>query len=1102
MTRFDAVHQFHAGTAPGDAITNQMLDVQAHLRRLGWRSEIFAEHVAPDLADRIRPLGAYRGDESELLLAHHSQGYLAFDDVVDLPNPIVAVYHNVTPEHFFDDVVARRFSRMGREQLGYLARRALFGVADSNFNRVEMLAAGFRRVDVLPVRVDFSEFEPAGLLGGRPSNDWLFVGRIVPNKCQHLLIEAFAAYSRTFDDRARLLLVGGTSDEPYRRELFETALRLDVADRVLFRGKVSDRELRVAFAEAGIYVSLSDHEGFGVPLLEAMAAGLPVVAYGSSAVPETLGGAGVLLRTQDPTTVAATAHAVLSDPGLRSRLVERQAMRMVKVGAFDVPRALRRIMARAEGAQPPLEVQVQGPFETSYSLAVTNRKLALALDRAPDVNVSLYPTEGPGDYLPDDADLVRHPEVVPAYERAGTVLYPDVVIRQMWPPRTIDSPGAITLEYFPWEESRVPRWIVEDFNAHLDGIGVTSTFVAGALRDSGVTVPIRVVGNGVDAPDPEATIDAPELDGLTGFTFLHISSALPRKGTDVLLRAYFAACSGADDVVLVLKTFPNPHNAVGGLLEELRAAHADPPEVRWIDRDLDDIELAALYGLADCYVHPARGEGFGLPVAEAMLAGVPVISVAWSGLADFVSEDTAVTVPYTLVAADSHLSEGGSRWAEPDVGALAGELLRMAAAPDAPEVRERVARARRLIASTYTWAAAARRWRDLIAEVEDELGCRRVAMVTSWNSRCGIAENSRYLVEHTQGEVAYDIFADVDVEVIDPSAERGVVRTWKDRWTPELGDLEDALLVSEADVLHVQFNFGFFEFGHLAELLDRQLDRRGVVLTMHRTLDYDDRGNLLTLRQIRDTLCRVDQLIVHQESDARYLADMGIEDNVTLVPIGSAPPPDLTPQEVRAALGLGERPVVGTFGFLLPHKGTLELVEAVDRLRADHPDVLLLALCARYPNTESAAYEATIRAEVSARGMEQNVLLLTDYLSDDAARVLLRGADVIVLPYRDTGESSSAALRFVLPLGRAIAVTDQPLFDDAREAVLVMEANDVDGIAHSVARVLEDAPLRDELAARAEQRSLAFRWERVVAEHRRIYAEARRAARSRLARAG
>ena len=156
----------------------------------------------------------------------------------------------------------------------------------------------------------------------------------------------------------------------------------------------------------------------------------------------------------------------------------------------------------------------------------------------------------------------------------------------------------------------------------------------------------------------------------------------------------------------------------------------------------------------------------------------------------------------------------------------------------------------------------------------------------------------------------------------------------------------------------------------------------------------------------------------------------------------------------------------------------------------------------RYPNIESEEYEALIRAEIAARGMDANVLLLTDYLSDEAARGLLRGADVIVLPYRDTGESSSAALRFVLPLGRAIAVTDQPLFDDARDAVLVMDTNDVDGIARTVGRVLDDPELREDLAARATQRSLAFRWERVVAEHRRIYAAARRGARRRQVRAG
>ena len=227
-----------------------------------------------------------------------------------------------------------------------------------------------------------------------------------------------------------------------------------------------------------------------MPLLEAMAARVPVVAYASSAVPETLGGAGILLRTQDPTTVAATVEALRSDPGLRAppgRSPERpgRAGRLVRPGPRPAaPRGPgRRGRAAARGADP-------GPFETSYSLATMNRKLALGLDRSPDVAVSLYADRGTGRLrAPTDADLAAHPEVVPLYRRSAQVPYPDVVIRQMWPPRTIDSPGGLTLEYFAWEESRVPAWIVDDFNAHLDGIGVTSTFVADALRDSGVHVP-------------------------------------------------------------------------------------------------------------------------------------------------------------------------------------------------------------------------------------------------------------------------------------------------------------------------------------------------------------------------------------------------------------------------------------------------------------------------------------------------------------------------------------------------------------------------------------------------------------------------------------
>jgi glycosyltransferase involved in cell wall biosynthesis len=192
-------------------------------------------------------------------------------------------------------------------------------------------------------------------------------------------------------------------------------------------------------------------------------------------------------------------------------------------------------------------------------------------------------------------------------------------------------------------------------------------------------------------------------------------------------------------------------------------------------------------------------------------------------------------------------------------------------------------------------------------------------------------------------------------------------------------------------------------------------------------------------------------------------------------------------------LRLGSRPVIGTFGFLLPHKGTLELVRAIDALRPEFPDICLLALCARYPDVTSESYEELLRAEIESRGLADNVMLITDYLPDETSRVILRGVDAIVLPYRDTGESSSAALRFVLPVERPIIVTDQPIFADCRDSVLAVDPTDPTSMQDALRRVLMDTDLRRELAQRAALGARRFRWSRIVNDHRDIYAEARAA---------
>ena len=1085
-----ALHQFHSGAASGDAITNQMLDLQRRLRRRGYYSEIYAQYIDRSLDELIKPLDALVDLPGTGLLVHHSMGHTAFDQLMASRLPMITVFHSITPAEFFDDEGVRTHVRLGFQQLRELARRSEFGLADSNHNRQQLYDAGFETVEVLPVRVDYSELHHVRTARTSGSHDWLFVGRVVPNKHQRDLVRAHSIYRRG-GGLGQLHLVGDLSFGPYVHEVREEISRLDASSDVVLHGKVSQEDLLDRYRDANMFVCASEHEGFGVPLLEAMAAGLPVVARTEAAVAETMGGAGILIGGQDPLSVASVVRMIEGDPQLRASIVEHQDRRLEKIERFDVDEFLDRVVERLIGTIRSTTVQVQGPFETSYSLAVLNRELALALDTRDDLQVSIHATEGPGDYDPDPKDLAQHPEATELFERGRNMPFPEVAIRQMYPPRVADSTAGMTLQYFGWEESRLPREIVDDFNRHLDGIGTMSSFVREVLVDSGVTVPCAVVGVGVHAPDPKATCTAAELSSIRGTRILHISSAFPRKGVDVLLRAYFATFDAHDDVTLILKTFPNPHNDVATLLAELRARHPQAPDVCWINRDLGRGELDGLYKLASVYVHVARGEGFGLPVAEAMLAGVPVISVASTGLADFVSPATAAVVGHTMTPADTHLSVPGSEWAEPSIDDLSTELAAFVRGDDADQRKQQVERARSLIERRFSWTAVGERWHDFIVSLRHRRSGISVAAVTTYNSRCGIAEYAANLYNGLEGSVRPEIFADDNAIPVSADREVGVQRCWTNSRSCSIDRLVEALNQSTADLVHIQYNFGFFELVELARLIECEAPRRPVVVTLHRTMPLDVGDRFESMEDVAAQLRIVDAVIVHQEADRRRLEAAGVTDNVCVIPIGTDPPPVVNRAAARRALGFpGGAFVVGTFGFLLPHKGLIPIVRAVAELRSRSIDVRLVATCASHPDPSSAAHREEVVAEIERLGLDQFVHLATDFLERDDAVERLSAADVIVMPYEQTNESASAALRFVLPLGIAMVTSALPIFEDVAEIVPSLPSP-VD--PSMLADLLEELWLDEQLSARIARDvaalSNATSWARTAARTRSVYDE-------------
>jgi glycosyltransferase involved in cell wall biosynthesis len=353
------VHQVLGALHPGDAVGREALAIRHHLRAAGLESEIFAGFVDPRLGAEARPLREHpaRDGPAAACLYHFSPGSPATGVALQAQGPLAVVYHNVTPARFFlgwSDESTRLAARADAE-LRELAGRASLGLAKSAFSRGDLVAAGFAASSVLPFVHDPGPpparspvFERLYADGRRHV---LAVGRLAPNKRLEDVLRAFALLQRGPVPRSRLLLVGDDGLRSYAEALRDLARSLRLRD-VVFCGRVEDDELRSAYALADVLVSLSEHEGYGVPLVEAMLAGVPVVAYDAGAVAETMAGAGVLLRDKSPGIVAGVVERLLVDDRLRAAVLARQEAVAARIRATDFGTLVLGALAPVLEAQP------------------------------------------------------------------------------------------------------------------------------------------------------------------------------------------------------------------------------------------------------------------------------------------------------------------------------------------------------------------------------------------------------------------------------------------------------------------------------------------------------------------------------------------------------------------------------------------------------------------------------------------------------------------------------------------------------------------------------------------------------------------------------
>jgi len=318
-----AVHQLVHAAVPHDAVTDQAFFWRRLLRGWGLESEIVAEYVHPDLLAEARPLdraGRRLVNEGGLVL-HYAAWSPTVETALEAKGPLAVYYHNITPGDLLRDFnqISADLCDRGRRALHLFKGHTAALLAASEYSASELRQAGLGEVAVVPLMLDLPPAVPRR--EPNPEPVVLTVGRIVPNKRLQDVIKAFALYQRHRAPEASLVLVGSDLGfENYRRAL-ELLVAHIGAEGVTFTGPIPSEERDGWYERADVFLSMSVHEGFCVPLIEALAHGVPVVARKAGAMPETLGEAGIVVDGADLPLVAEALHELASSPSTRSVLL-------------------------------------------------------------------------------------------------------------------------------------------------------------------------------------------------------------------------------------------------------------------------------------------------------------------------------------------------------------------------------------------------------------------------------------------------------------------------------------------------------------------------------------------------------------------------------------------------------------------------------------------------------------------------------------------------------------------------------------------------------------------------------------------------------------
>ena len=327
----------------GDAVSNDTLALHDTMVRNGYQTSIFAENIDERLLKTrkyINPSKKLKVEQDDVIIYHMSTGTKLNYDIADYPCKKIMIYHNVTPPEFFKGYsnIAYNLCDQGRKALSFLKDKFDYVLGDSQYNIDELKQIGFTApMRVLPILIPFEDYrkKPSSKVLFKYQDDGytniLFTGRIAPNKKHEDVISAFYHYKKYYNPKSRLFLVGNSNGmESYQKRLDEYVAALKLED-VIFTGHIPFDQILAYYSLADLFLCLSNHEGFCVPVVEAMQFGVPVVAYDSSAVPDTLQDGGIVVTTRDPLEVAGVMDYLLNNDDLKKTISANQKIRLASL---------------------------------------------------------------------------------------------------------------------------------------------------------------------------------------------------------------------------------------------------------------------------------------------------------------------------------------------------------------------------------------------------------------------------------------------------------------------------------------------------------------------------------------------------------------------------------------------------------------------------------------------------------------------------------------------------------------------------------------------------------------------------------------------------